>query len=576
MRALTKVLLLFAATAACTRTPHALQKPHLLSRPLKHDAAAQLAPLRSSPISRLRGGGAVGWASVTPPIVALVASVALQQVIVALLLGIYVGCLVLSGGAPVQALLRVFDTYLIRAFNAEGHAGVLLFTFLLGGTIGLVQKAGGGLALALLLQRYMKSAKSALLSAWALCGLIFFDDYSSVLIVGNSLRPALAALGVAAERFAVVVHTMGVTLASLAPVSSWVGLQIGYVASLFDQLGLDGDPFVFTMRTLPYRFLPLFATLMLPLFLVSGRDFGPLAAWPNPSPAAAAAASIEADGGVDAGPLEPKPGTKLRAVNALLPFATIVAVTFGGMLADGASKLRAKDPAAALTLVAMLSESDSINGLIWASASGWLVTMFMVVGQRILDLHEAMDAWMIGMKDVLEPTFVLLLAWALGDVIAQCKTADFLAGILNEGLPRWALPALIAILSHVISYACGSSFGTMGIILPLVGPVAMKVGGSDDKDYLLHCVASVLGGSIFGNLCSPIADTSILTVLATGCDLQAHIATVTPYALLAAAVALFAGSIPVAAGLYGPLTALAVGTAVLGATVWLAGEPSPP
>ena len=104
----------------------------------------------------------------------------------------------------------------------------------------------------------------------------------------------------------------------------------------------------------------------------------------------------------------------------------------------------------------------------------------------------------------------------------------------------------------------------------------MKVGGSDDKDYLLHCVASVLGGSIFGNLCSPIADTSILTVLATGCDLQAHIATVTPYALLAAAVALFAGSIPVAAGLYGPLTALAVGTAVLGATVWLAGEPSPP
>ena len=183
---------------------------------------------------------------------------------------------------------------------------------------------------------------------------------------------------------------------------------------------------------------------------------------------------------------------------------------------------------------------------------------------------------MIGMKDVLEPTFVLLLAWALGDVIAQCKTADFLAGILNEGLPRWALPALIAILSHVISYACGSSFGTMGIILPLVGPVAMKVGGSDDEDYLLHCVASVLGGSIFGNLCSPIADTSILTVLATGCDLQAHIATVTPYALLAAAVALFAGSTPVAAGLYGPLTALAVGTAVLGATVWLAGEPSPP
>ena len=183
MALLAKTLLLFAAAAAVASTPHVPHKPQL-SRPHNRPAAAQISPPSSSPISRLRGGGAVGWASVTPPIVALVASVALQQVIVALLLGIYVGCLVLSGGAPVQALLRVFDTYLIRAFNAEGHAGVLLFTFLLGGTIGLVQKAGGGLALALLLQRYMKSAKSALLSAWALCGLIFFDDYSSVLIVG--------------------------------------------------------------------------------------------------------------------------------------------------------------------------------------------------------------------------------------------------------------------------------------------------------------------------------------------------------------------------------------------------------
>ena len=394
-----------------------------------------------------------------------------------------------------------------------------------------------------------------------------------------------------AERLAIVTHTMGVVLASLSPVSSWIGLQLGYVAGVYKQLGLSDDPFVATMSTMPYRFYPLAMMALVPLMLWTKRDVGPIKAYPMPEIGSAAAPAVsaakieggwstdvaateEADGSVEGldGPLAPKAGIPHRAINALLPFGSIALVTFGGMLLDGAVKLRAKNPKAALSLVALLGESDSIAALIWASTIGWLVSLGLVLSQRLLTLGEAMDAWIEGMKDVLAPMIVLLLAWSLGDVLAKAKAADFLSKALQGSLPKWSLPALISLLAHVISYACGSSFGTMGIILPLVGPLAKNIGGGDKK-FLSHCIGSVLGGALFGNICSPISDTTILTVLATKCDLQAHVNTITPFAAIGAAAALLLGSIPVGMGLYGPFTALILSTAAVYGTLMLLGAP---
>ena len=197
--------------------------------------------------------------------------------------------------------------------------------------------------------------------------------------------------------------------------------------------------------------------------------------------------------------------------------------------------------------------------------------MGLVLSQRVLDLTEAMDAWIEGMKDVLAPMIVLLLAWALGDVLSKAGAADFLSGALQGTIPKWSLPALVSLLAHVISYACGSSFGTMGILLPLVGPLAKSLGGTDAA-YLTHCIGSVLGGALFGNICSPISDTTILTVLATRCGLQEHVNTITPYAALGAAVALTLGSLPVGLGLYGPTVALLLSSAALYALVMLLGR----
>uniref|UniRef100_A0A7S0Q8N7 Na+/H+ antiporter NhaC-like C-terminal domain-containing protein n=1 Tax=Coccolithus braarudii TaxID=221442 RepID=A0A7S0Q8N7_9EUKA len=273
------------------------------------------------------------------------------------------------------------------------------------------------------------------------------------------------------------------------------------------------------------------------------------------------------------GPLDPKPGTPLRAVNALLPFGMVMAASFLGMVLQGLAQISVLPAATrpAANVVNALRFADSVTALLWGSVGGWLAALALVLSQRLLSLGEAMEAWMEGMKDVLEPCFVLLLAWGLGSVIGLVKTADFLARVLYVGLPRWALPALVSLLAHAISYACGSSFGTMGIILPLVGPLAMKLGGG--SDYLLHCIGSVLGGAVFGNICSPISDTTILTVLATRCGLQEHVNTISPYAFLVSAIALILGSLPVGLGLYGPLMGLALGTAALVGIVMIMGKP---
>ena len=177
------------------------------------------------------------WLSLLPPLATLVASVALKQVTLAMLIGIWSGALLLHGGNPVVAFLRTFDHYLVGAFLSAEHAGVVLFTLLLGGCIGLVQRSGGALGLAGLVQRFFDTRRKGLLSTIGLGGLVFFDDYSSILIVGNSLRPLVRSVKIATAKFAFVAHTVGVCISSMSPISSWVGMQIGFIGGVCKPIG---------------------------------------------------------------------------------------------------------------------------------------------------------------------------------------------------------------------------------------------------------------------------------------------------------------------------------------------------
>ena len=509
----------------------------------------------------LRGGGVGlgGPLSLLPPVTTLSFALATKQVTPALLVGIWSGCLLLYDLNPLVALLKTLDTHIVNAVVDREHATVILFNLILGATIGLVQKGGGAQGLAASLKRFAKDARSCLATACALAGLIFFDDYASILIVGNSFRPLLPALRVCKEKFAGLLHFVAVCVSASSPVSSWIGQQVGMVSTATAGVpaGKLPSPFVLTLGTLPYRFFPLCLLAFVAATVSTGRDFGPMRdAVVKSERETSTVTEDDRDAAPDMGAMEPSPQTPLRAVNALVPFGTIIGATLGGMILDGRKAVKASGHIGRVTVMQALAKGDSVLALLWGSTLGCAAALSLLLSQKILDLDTAMGTVVEGMKEVIEPIIVLALAWALGGIIQATGTASFIAAALTSGgLPAWALPASTSILSYVISFATGSSFGTMGILFPLIGPLAWELGGGDQR-LLTHCFGCVLGGSLFGNVFSPIADTTILTQLATRVPLTDHVRTAGPYAALVGGLCLLLGDLPVGLKLWGPLPAV--------------------
>jgi len=170
------------------------------------------------------------------------------------------------------------------------------------------------------------------------------------------------------------------------------------------------------------------------------------------------------------------------------------------------------------------------------------VSLVLILCQRLVPLDQAIAAWVEGVKDVLEPTIILCLAWTLGLVIQLTHVGPLLARALGSSIPGPLFPTIVMIIGYLMSYGTGTSFGTMGILFPLVVPLVVSL--TDDSELRLQSVSAILGGSVFGNVVSPIADTSVLTALATKCDLNNHISTSTPYVAVVAVAAVLLGTLP--------------------------------
>ncbi|MDX1642904.1 MAG: Na+/H+ antiporter NhaC family protein, partial [Thermoanaerobaculia bacterium] len=280
--------------------------------------------------------------------------------------------------------------------------------------------------------------------------------------------------------------------------------------------------------------------------------------------------------------LTPGEDVPKRAVNAFLPILSVIAVTVIGLFVSGrASVDRSEFDSVLVYLREVFAQSDPYAALVWASLSGVLVALVLGVGQRIVSVREGADALVEGFKSMIMAFSVLLLAWALGDVCSGLDTAAFLVELATGVLSPRFLPVVVFLLSAAIAFATGTSWGVMAILTPLSIPLAtglsldagFAMDGADFYLILVATVASVLAGSVWGDHCSPISDTTILSSMATGSDHIAHVRTQLPYALSAGAVAMLLCQIPAAYGL-SPWIALVVGAAVLIAAVYLFGNRS--
>jgi Na+/H+ antiporter NhaC len=284
----------------------------------------------------------------------------------------------------------------------------------------------------------------------------------------------------------------------------------------------------------------------------------------------------------DGGRLLPPKNAPKRAANALLPILTVIALTLTGLFVTGSAAIQRADyPTAFQYLQDVFSNADSTRALLWASLAGVTVAMGMALVQRILTVKQATSAMVQGFGSMLLALVVLILAWSLGTVCAELHTADYLVE-LSQGVvsPTW-LPVMVFLLSAATAFATGTSWGTMGILMPLVIPIAhglsieSGMAVTDERFYylLLGTISGVLAGSVWGDHCSPISDTTILSSMASGCDHIAHVRTQMPYALTVGVVAMLLGDIPTAYGL-SPWISIVIGSAVLIGIVFWRGKSS--
>jgi Na+/H+ antiporter NhaC len=525
-----------------------------------------------------------GWLSLIPPAVAIGLALAFRQVLISLSIGIFSGALILYHWQPVTAFARSIDSIIAPAVGDLDHAKIIVFSMLLGAMVALISRSGGTQGIVDRLRRYATSARRGQVAAWLMGILIFFDDYANTLIVGSTMRPITDRLRISREKLAYIVDSTAAPVASVFPISTWIGFEVGLIAAAFTQLGIPFNPYVTFIESIPYRFYPIFALVLGFAIAFTCRDFGPMlrAELRASETGDVVAPGDKPLGDYSSGALTPPADKPRRARNAVLPILTVIGVAIGGMYVSGAAALnRADYPATTTWLREVFSNASSLDSLLWASLAAVLVALALALGQRILSVTEAMDAAVEGFKSMLLAVCVLVLAWGIGKITGDLHTADYVVGITRDVLSPYWLPVLIFVASAAISFATGTSWGTMAILMPLVIPIAHRlslttgsaVGTEMYHVLILGTVSSVLAGSVWGDHCSPISDTTILSSMGAGCDHIAHVRTQMPYALVIGVVGMLVGDIPTAYGL-SPWISLAVGTAVIVGGVLLFGKRS--
>lgn len=525
-----------------------------------------------------------GWLSILPPLIAIVLALALRQVIVSLAAAIFSGALILYQWNPFTAFARSIDTIIAPALAELDHAKIVVFTMLIGGMVALVSRSGGTQGIVARIQRYATTPRRGQVATWVMGVLIFFDDYANTLIVGSTMRPITDRLRISREKLAYIVDSTAAPVASVFPVSTWIGFEVGLIAAAFTQLGIPFNPYVTFIESIPYRFYPIFALVLGFTIAFACRDFGPmLKAERRASDTGAVVAPGDkplADYSESA--LEPPPGAPKRAINAFLPILTVVGVTVGGMYVSGASALnRADYPQLSVWLREVFSNASSIDSLLWASLSAVVVALALALGQKILTLRESMDALTEGFKSMLLAIVVLVLAWGIGTITGELHTADFVVGLTDGILSPYWFPVLVFIAGAAIAFATGTSWGTMAILMPLAIPIihrlALAAGHTVESSsyhvFMLGTVSSVLAGSVWGDHCSPISDTTILSSMGAACDHIAHVRTQLPYAFAIGVLGMLIGDIPSAYGL-SPWVSILLGSTIIVAGVLLLGKRS--
>jgi Na+/H+ antiporter NhaC len=506
-----------------------------------------------------------GWVSITPPILAILIALTLRSVIPALLAGVWLGATALRSFSPsgiFGGLLDGFQIFVTEAVADEDHAAIILFSLMIGGMVGIITRNGGMTSIVRMMVKRAKTAIGGQVSVWLMGVMIFFDDYSNTLVVGNTARPMTDALKISREKLAYIVDSTAAPVVCIALITTWIGYEVGLIGEALAGIPeIETPAYTVFLRSIPYSFYPILAVLFVFVVAYTGRDIGPMyKAEVRARKGQVSPVMAEDLPSMQGEELGPKPNIPMRALNAFIPLLVLIAALIIGLYATGYGEGK--------SLSVIIGDANAYQAMMWASLLGAVTAAVITVGQGILSAHETVDAWYGGARAMLFAMIVLVLAWALSGVTGHLHTADYLVSILADTLPVALVPATVFILSAITAFTTGTSWGTMGILMPLVIPLTwavMTVNGVNDAAHmhiLYSAIACNLAGAVWGDHCSPISDTTVLSSMASGCDHIEHVRTQMPYALLVGVVGVTIGTIPGGFG-FPPLLSLVLGGVIL-------------
>ncbi len=459
---------------------------------------------------------ATAWA-LLPAVVAIALALITKEVYSSLFVGIVVGALLYSGFEFEGTILHVFNGGLLTVLCDSYNMGILIFLVLLGALVAMMNKAGGSAAFGRWAGEHIKTRVGAQLATVLLGVMIFIDDYFNCLTVGSVMRPVTDKHNISRAKLAYLIDATAAPVCIIAPISSWAAAVSGFVE------GEDG--LALFISAIPYNYYALLTILMMVTISILNMDFGSMAVheknamngdlYTTPD---RPYANIQA---------EEKPDAKGTVLDLVIPILCLVGCCVAGMIYTGGFFSGAD-------FVTAFSNSDASVGLAIGSFFGILITMVLYMVRRVLNFKECMDCFAEGFKAMVPAILILTFAWSLKAMTDSLGAKEFVANFVasNAGDLMNFLPAVIFLIGCFLSFATGTSWGTFGILIPIV--VAVFEG--TDHTLMIISISACMAGAVCGDHCSPISDTTIMASAGAQCNHVNHVSTQLPYAVLVAAV----------------------------------------
>lgn len=466
-----------------------------------------------------------GILAIIPPLVAILLSFKTKAVLPSLFAGIFAGCVIIVGGNIFSGVAYTMDV-IVESMTDPWNARLLLFTFFMGVGISFIWRLGGSFALADWAKKNFKSRRAVCLGTWILGMLTSVNDCLVAAVDGNVFRDIAKEYRISSEKFSYVLDSTAAPAAAIF-ISDWIAYQIGMVSKGLEAANITNiQPVAAYVKSIPFNLYSIFTLIFVGIIMFTGKDYGPMLKAERRALKTGKFVSDEATPMMDINTElgEPK-HTRPMIVTFVIPILSALLVILFGLYWTGR---------AGTGVMGILENAEADKALLWGALSMAMSGVILALVTKIMDFKETMDTFVDGLKLMILTASILVMAWSLGSITQEMGLADYIISVVGTEIHFGFFPIIIFILSMIIAFATGTSWGTMAIMTPLSIPLAYNITGDINASVAMAGV--VLSGAIFGDHCSPISDTTVMASIFSGADHIDHVKSQFPYALTVAIV----------------------------------------